>query len=212
MSHKKKIVIIILASIGVAAIVTLISRFILQDRQTKEEYTDQQGTLYLPTFTPHTKTLKINLYFAGPGFDKLQTEEREIYQSPDISDLAKQAIIELIKGPQTGLIQTIPEGTILQEVFIDRFHNITIDFSQELSSNHPGGTWAGIMTIGSIVYTLINNFTGIQKVYILIAGEEIPTLTGHLNLKQSYTINTLRNFDLIEQESEEAEELEDEEI
>mgnify|MGYP001573429225 CR=1 FL=1 len=144
-----------------------------------------------PVITGKEELIPVNLYFASSDESYLLFEERKIYKTESINDRAKQAIIELIKGPlSANLSVTIPKGTYLRELYIDAQKIAYVDFSKELKEGHPGGTSAEIMTIYSIVTTLLKNFsTDISKAQILIEGNSVDTLVGHLDLTSPLALN-----------------------
>lgn len=127
----------------------------------------------------------VYLYFFDTTNDKLEPERRAISQAMSTVDQAKLTLNELVKGSNTGLKSTIPEGTVLLELFIDEKGCAYASFSYPLSQNHPGGTTAELITIGSIVQTLAANFPEeIQKVHILIGNKEAKTLAGHIDISR----------------------------
>ncbi|MEK6645428.1 MAG: GerMN domain-containing protein [Candidatus Firestonebacteria bacterium] len=144
-----------------------------------------------PVITGKEELIPVNLYFASLDENYLIPEERNIYKTESINDRAKQAIIELIKGPVTpNLSVTISKGTYLRELYIDAQKIAYADFSKELKEGHPGGTSAEIITIYSIVNTLAKNFPlDISKVQILIEGNPVETLVGHLDLSSPLGLN-----------------------
>lgn len=126
------------------------------------------------------KTTKITLYFSDSQAEYLKPEVREITQTKSV---AKAAVLELIKGPETkGLHSTIPPGTKLRSVSIKN-KVAYVDFSQEFVRNHPGGSAGETMTIYSVVNTL-TEFSSIQKVKFLVQGHSIETLAGHADLTE----------------------------
>lgn len=127
----------------------------------------------------------IYLYFLDISSDRLKSEMRSINQAMSTVDQAKLTLTELVKGSTTGLKSTIPEGTVLLELFIDEKGCAYASFSYPLSQNHPGGITAELITIGSIVQTLASNFPEeIQKVQILIGNKEAKTLAGHIDISK----------------------------
>src|SRR5680860_1697356 len=60
--------------------------------------------------------VEVNLYFSDSQAMYLEPEKRKISQTPS---LARQAVIELIKGTENSeLYSTIPQGTQVNEVYI----------------------------------------------------------------------------------------------
>ncbi len=95
----------------------------------------------------------------------------------------------------------IPRGVSLRELFVTSQGVAYLDLSQELVSNHPGGSSAEELTVFSLSQTLIANFPAVKTVKILVEGREIQTLAGHLDL----TIPTAPRPVYLQPESERAE-------
>ncbi|MBA7497685.1 hypothetical protein ES704_00413 [subsurface metagenome] len=127
---------------------------------------------------PTEEMVEVNLYFSDSQAIYLVPEKRKIPQTPS---LARQAVIELIKGPKNSdLYPTIPEGTQVNEVYI--VDDIAyIDLSEEISKNHPGGSSGEVMTVYSIVNTL-TEIPPIRGVQILVEGNERESLDGHIDI------------------------------
>ncbi|MBA7601324.1 hypothetical protein ES703_08394 [subsurface metagenome] len=127
---------------------------------------------------PIGEMVEVNLYFSDSQAMYLVPEKRKISQIPS---LARQAVIELIKGPENSdLYSTIPEGTQVNEVYIAD-DIIYIDLSEEIFKNHPGGSSGELMTVYSIVNTL-TEISSIKGVQILVEGNEKKTLIGHVDI------------------------------
>lgn len=127
---------------------------------------------------PETKT--INLYFSSEEGLTLKAEKREIAKG-DLTKEVKEGIDSLIKGPKRNLTPTIPDGTRLLGVEIKEGIAF-LNFSEEISEKHPGGSSAEIQTVYSIVNTVTLNFPEIKKVQILIQGKRVKVLAGHIDI------------------------------
>lgn len=127
---------------------------------------------------PIEEMVEVNLYFSDSQAMYLVPEKRKIPQTPS---LARQAVIELIKGPENSdLYPTIPEGTQVNELYIA--DDIAyIDLSEEIFKNHPGGSSGELMTVYSIVNTL-TEISQIKGVQILVEGNEKKSLIGHIDI------------------------------
>ena len=125
------------------------------------------------------------LYFADQGGDLLVPEKREIVMVPG---LARATVEELINGPKDkGLARTVPEGTKLRDINIEK-GLCRVDFSRELKDNHWGGSSGELLTVYSIVDTL-TQFPTVKEVEILIEGQKIDSLAGHMDLSVPVTRN-----------------------
>ncbi len=142
---------------------------------------------------PTEEMVEVNLYFSDSQAMYLVPEKRKISQIPS---LARQAVIELIKGPENSeFYSTIPEGTQVNEVYIAD-DIVYIDLSEEIFKNHPGGSSGELMTVYSIVNTL-TEIPPIKGVQILVEGNEMKSLVGHIDI----SMPLLRDEDWIKPEN-----------
>jgi germination protein M len=142
---------------------------------------------------PIEEMVEVNLYFSDSQAMYLEPEKRKISQTPS---LARQAVIELIKGPENSeLYPTIPQGTQVNEVYIAD-DIVYVDLSEEIFKNHPGGSSGELMTIYSIVNTL-TEIPPIKGVQILVEGNETNSLVGHIDI----SMPLLRDKDWIKPEN-----------
>lgn len=127
---------------------------------------------------PIEEMVEVNLYFSDSQAMYLIPEKRKISQIPS---LVRQAVNELIKGPENSdFYRTIPEGTQVNEVYISD-DIVYIDLSEEIFKNHPGGSSGELMTVYSIVNTL-TEIPPIKGVQILVEGNEMESLVGHIDI------------------------------
>ena len=119
------------------------------------------------------------LYFADGQADRLVPEERLIVLAG--KEPAVAVLEELIEGPEHPAHgRTVPPDVQVLGVEIRR-GIAAANFSEELRSSHWGGSTGEILTVYAIVNTLAE-LPGIEQVQILIAGEKVETLVGHLEL------------------------------
>ena len=140
-----------------------------------------------PEFPPQSIKIAAHLYFADRHNSFLKSEQRAMHQTDDPVDFGQAIVEALIKGPQKGLVRTIPAGTKLNAIYIDPDNVCYVDLSATVRNNHPGGSNSEMLTIYSVVNSLILNVSGIKRVKILIDGNETPTLAGHINLQSAFT-------------------------
>jgi spore germination protein GerM len=126
----------------------------------------------------------LSIWFATQQEDALVVEKRRVPPSSTPIDRAKASLQELIAGPKSDALRTVSTEVKIRELFIDDQGTAYIDFSEALSRTHPGGPWAEMLTIRSIMQTLAANVPGIKRVQILIEGREVDTLAGHVDTRR----------------------------
>jgi len=125
---------------------------------------------------------QITLYFGDPESDFLVAEKREISKRDDVEEEAEELIGELVRGPKGKLIATLPNRTRLLGFQIDERGLARVNFSKELSKDHPGGSSGEMLTVYSVVNSLTRNFPQIKSVQLLIEGRRVETIAGHLSV------------------------------
>lgn len=129
---------------------------------------------------------EINLFLLDPTALTLVPvkTERRLHRT-ELTKRLSQVVTALIQETPPNFRNTIPRGTLLNEAYIDTQQTAYLDFSSHLSDGHIGGTTAELLTITAILKTVFDAFPDdIKQVQILIDGEEVKTLAGHLNLSQ----------------------------
>lgn len=137
----------------------------------------------LPTVTGQLAgTRTIELYFPAAG-KGLQREVREIVGSDFLEADVRRTVEELIAGSESGS-RPLPATTRVLSVFYDREGEVTVNFSGDVTVDHPGGSDAEIETVRCLVTTLGTNFPGVDRVRILVEGDVVSTLAGHVDLSR----------------------------
>ena len=127
---------------------------------------------------------ELSLWFASRQEDALVLERRRVPPSQTPLDRVRASLQELIAGPKSHALRTVTAEVKIREVFIDDQGTAYVDFSEALSQTHPGGPWAEMLTLRSIMQTLVANVPEIKRVQILIEGREVETLAGHIDIRR----------------------------
>lgn len=135
-------------------------------------------------------TRVIDLYLPDVKGD-LVRETRDILGSDFLEEDVRRTIEELQAGGRSG-IHPIPPAAHLLNVFSDGVGEITLNFTDHLRTDHPGGSLAEIVTLRCVVSTVGANFPGVDQVRILIDGESVPTLAGHVSLRDPLLVADYR--------------------
>lgn len=139
--------------------------------------------------TPRDKQA-VYLYFAAAADTYLLSEKRTISGASDPAGLSKHIIEALIRGPvKRDLVRTLPEDAACRALYLADNGVAYVDFSADIRDKHPGGSESELLAIYSIVNSLVLNVDEIDKVKILIEGDEAETLAGHIDLRLPFDAN-----------------------
>jgi len=129
--------------------------------------------------------LAVTLLWPTAGATGLVPRGAEIFATSSPVDRAKQ-VLGLLLGPppERGLVAPLPEGTRVEVVFIDASGTATVSFSREMVDKAPGGSAWEIAAVNAVVGSLTRSVPKIKRVRILVSGQQVDTLTGHLDLRQ----------------------------
>ena len=97
------------------------------------------------------------------------------------------------------LAQPIAEGTKLRQIFVAEDGTAFVDLSKEAVTNHRGGSLDELFAVYAIVNAVTVNLPAVKGVQILIDGQEVDTLAGHVDLRHPLARN-MRWVGEIEQE------------
>jgi spore germination protein GerM len=137
---------------------------------------------------------EVILYFSAVDGQSLVAETRDIAECQRDEDCLRDTVKALIAGPQGELAAILPAQVVLHGVSVEG-SLVSVDFSEDLVSAHPGGTQSELLTIYGLADTLTVNFPHLRQMRVLVDGEPVATLKGHVDLRQP--INP--DFSLVEE-------------
>jgi len=143
---------------------------------------DPNAAAGTPLFTGGANQMEVTLYFVRADGEALAPEKRSIFRTATVNDRARQALQALLEGSEAGLQPSVPAGTTLREMYLSDDGTAYVDLSPEFVSGLSEGSSDGVEAVYSIVNTLVVNFPEIQKVKILVGGDEVDDLGGHIDL------------------------------
>ncbi|HLV93617.1 MAG TPA: GerMN domain-containing protein [Candidatus Acidoferrales bacterium] len=185
---------IALGILTVAVLIGLASLGRLHERMkhlSENPSTDEQArraVLAPPIATPTDVTVQARIFWAA-GADRLAPVSVELPLSSDPVERSKQVLNELISNPPTPEQRTLPTDTTLLDFYILPDGTAIADFSDALVAETPSGISSEESTIDSIVETLQSNVPSLHRLKILIHGQEVDTLAGHVDLTGFFDLN-----------------------
>ena len=100
------------------------------------------------------------------------------------ADHARIVLEHQLGNAPPPLKSPFPEGTVLRAVYLSPDGDAFIDFNREITRGHGGGSLDELFTVYALVNALTTNLPGISAVQILIDGQEVDTLAGHIDLRR----------------------------
>jgi spore germination protein GerM len=136
--------------------------------------------------TPSTiPRIEVILWFPSSAADALVGEPGEIFSTTDPGARAKQIVTALLAGPQTvDAMPALPPETTLRQVYVLDDGTAWIDFSSQIRRGLGGGSSDERLAVYSVVDSVAFNVPEIGRVGILVDGNPVETLNGHLDLRR----------------------------
>lgn len=130
---------------------------------------------------PHLR--EVRLYFGGWDGMYLVAEPRELDNCPDDQACMLETVKALAAGPVGDLVPIMPAQT--RVLGISEQNGVaSVDFSRDLVAGHPGGSVSELFTLYGLADTLAENFPYIRQVRILIEGQPVESIKGHVDLRR----------------------------
>lgn len=129
------------------------------------------------------RRINVRLYFETEESEGLLAEERTILFSDDLARQIRTLVEELVRGPETGLLPTLPPETKVLEVFVTSSGVAYVNLSGEATAL-PGGSRSELHTVYSVVNSVVANFPAVRRVQILVEDRMVPSLGGHVDLSR----------------------------
>jgi hypothetical protein len=139
---------------------------------------------------PSDPKVKAKLFWASGADDGTVspvTVELPLSNEPVLR--AKQVLNTLLAGPVDTELRTVPSDAALLAFYLLPDGTAIADFSEALGTSTPSGIQSEQMAVDSIARTLEANVPKVQRLKILIHGQEVETLAGHLDLSQAFPVN-----------------------
>jgi len=158
-----------------------------------EPQTEEQARRELTqslTTNPTEPRVKAKLFWASNAEDgSLAAVSVDLPLSPDPALRAKQVLNTLLAGPVDPEQRTLPPDAVLLAFYLLPDGTGIADFSEGLASSIPSGIESEQTAVDSITKTLAANVPQIMRLKILIHGQEVETLAGHLDLTGSFVVS-----------------------
>jgi len=174
---------IALAALAAGALLTMV---LLTGSRARPHTTPVEEAADIPTPTP-APSQRIVLLFGGID-GMLHPELREVPLPEETAARMKVVLDEILAGPKEGLLPIIPYRAEIRASFVDqgRQHAFV-----DLTPPPEGfaGTHDEVILVYGVVNTVLLNCPELKAVQLLFGGEEVSTLTGHLDCSRPLPLN-----------------------
>ncbi len=130
-----------------------------------------------------TRRIQAALFYVSDDGTSLMPVSREVVYGATPVEQARRILEAQIAPPPEGRLSAIPAGTALRSVYLTGTGDAYVDLGGAIVSGHTGGSLDEALTVYAIVNALAANLPGVSTVQILIEGQEVDSLVGHLDLR-----------------------------
>lgn len=183
---------LILAVVIAAIYLPILRRNIRQAAKLQQRSEEQaRRELAQPTvINPADPRVKAKLFWASGAEDgTVAAVTVELPLSNDPVLRSRQVLNTLLAGPVDTELRTLPPDAALLAFYLLPDGTAIADFSEALGTSIPSGIESEQMAVESIARTLEANVPQVRRLKILIHGQEVETLAGHLDLSQTFVVN-----------------------
>ena len=154
-----------------------------------EEEARRELTQTSPT-NPNGPVTKARLFWsAGARDGSLMPVSIDLPLAMDPAPRGKQVLNTLLAGPIDAELRTLPPDAVLLAFYMLPDGTAIADFSEAMATSTPSGIQSEQMAVDSIAKTLEANVPQVKWLKILIHGQEVDTLAGHLDLTRTFMVN-----------------------
>jgi len=180
------------AVIGAALYFPALRRQVNVAKQLTEKTAEQARRELLPPapVSSGDPKVRVRMFWGSKTGDSFTPVTVELPLSTEPVLRAKQVLNTLLAGPIDPEARTLPADAALLAFYLLPDGTGVADFSESMSTSIPSGIQSEQMAVDSITRTLEANVPQVQRLRILIHGQEMDTLAGHLDLTQTFLVNT----------------------
>lgn len=128
--------------------------------------------------------INATLFYIAEDGQSLVGVRREVPLAEGRIEQGRQILMLALTPAPAGYISPLPRGTSLRSFYVTDRGDAFIDLSRQASSGHPGGSFAEALSVSALVNDVTANLPAVQRVQILIEGQQADTLAGHVDLRR----------------------------
>jgi hypothetical protein len=130
------------------------------------------------------------LFYGATDGQALVPIQREIAFAEGLVPQGREIVTAQLESAPAPYLTVIPRGTTLRAFYVTERRDAFVDLSGQIASAHPGGSSAERLTVYAVVNALTANLPTIRRVQLLVNGQEVDTLAGHIDLRNPLEADT----------------------
>ena len=176
------------AAISVPIIRSRMKRAARLQQQTEEQA--RRELVQTVPMNPSDPRVKAKLFWLSDSDSSaLAPVTVELPLSSDPVLRSKQVLNTLLAGPVDVELRTLPPDAVLLAFYILPDGTAIADFSEALATSIPSGITSEQLAVDSMARTLEANVPEVKRLKILIHGQEVETLAGHVDLTGTFIVH-----------------------
>ena len=136
-----------------------------------------------------TGRIRASLYYVAESGLHLTAVDADVPYAAAPAEQARALVEAQLGAAPAPLAQPIAEGTKVRQIFVAEDGTAFVDLSREAVANHRGGSLDELFAVYAIVNAVTVNLPAVKGVQILIEGQEVDTLAGHVDLRHTLARN-----------------------
>ena len=136
-----------------------------------------------------TGRIRASLFYVAEDGLHLTAVDADVPYGATPADQARALVEAQLQAAPAPLAQSIAEGTKVRQVFVAEDGTAFVDLSKEAVTNHRGGSLDELFAVYALVNAVTVNLPAIKGVQILVEGQEVDTLAGHVDLRHPLARN-----------------------
>lgn len=186
-------VVLVLVAAGVFYLHTLSSRLENQSAQRVEE-SARTRLAEASLQSEKGPQQAVTLYFPSNDQGVLIQETRQMTLASSDADRIRQVFLALIEGSGQGHNRPLPPRAELRAAFLAADGTAYLDLATGSLPLFEPGIASEMLAVYSIVDSICANIPAAKRVRILVDGQEVDTLNGHVDLTQAFVPDTQLNM------------------
>lgn len=129
------------------------------------------------------RRIRATLFYVAEDGLSLAAVDADVPYGATTVEQARQLLAAQLQAPPAPYAQPLAEGTAIRHIFLTEQGDAFVDLSKEAVTNHRGGSLDELFAVYALVNTLTVNLPAVRHVQILVDGQEVDTLAGHVDLR-----------------------------